>query len=230
MTGALSVHPTQDKTEAACDGENALKTVNTVSEGKETITRSEETSPYSKYVRAASPHDECLISQKLISQGSGPVVDNILPCISHDKTGKNHKELAKPKKKAPACPSMCIEEPGPVSSRPDLKAEPYLFRTPPKYWELGGVSPGIKRYWQHDWPSGLPVIPRDRFSGLIFDDRTQIDTVIFHAKCPDGLLACYAAYLKLGKRARYWGITHADTDIPDVIVGDLRGRERNMRF
>eukprot|EP00938_MAST-03A_sp_MAST-3A-sp1_P005165 g5165.t1 len=36
----------------------------------------------------------------------------------------------------------------------------------------------------------------------------DVDVVIFHGSCPDGFAAAFAAYLRIGDRARYFGISH----------------------
>lgn len=53
-------------------------------------------------------------------------------------------------------------------------------------------------------------------------DADTIDTVIFHAPCPDGFAAAFAAWLRLGDRATYIGVEHAPGK--EKKVGDLSGK------
>lgn len=45
--------------------------------------------------------------------------------------------------------------------------------------------------------------------------------IIYHAKCYDGFLAAYAAWLKLGDHAKYVPMSYDDTLFPDILDKDV---------
>lgn len=50
-------------------------------------------------------------------------------------------------------------------------------------------------------------------------DPKKVDMVIFHAMCPDGFAAAFAAYLRLGKDCEYVGLTCGNKRVPENVDG-----------
>jgi hypothetical protein len=47
----------------------------------------------------------------------------------------------------------------------------------------------------------------------------EVDCVIFHAPCPDGFAAAFVAYLLLGDKCTYHGVSHSNKRAPQDADG-----------
>ncbi|CAL1149098.1 unnamed protein product [Cladocopium goreaui] len=98
------------------------------------------------------------------------------------------------------------------SSRPDVRELCGHHRTTEGEPLTGTPGVGVISGQETSLLSSLPLKQKAV-------DPKKVDMVIFHAMCPDGFAAAFAAYLRLGKDCEYVGLTCGNKRVPENVDG-----------